>query len=180
MLACHLLSLLAPQLKSFPCLNILSLRFIGLSCGKQSELGLGNSCTSTFQFWLLSSYLIHLQIGRNKELCSSFLETQLCDLEQVHLAFLGLSPPAAQAEVCQWLTRAGQWICHIRISWKVCCSADLQILPNLWISGQLDLRLSIFTHTHTHTYSYHGWCGYTADSGAHGVKQTACLHGFVR
>ena len=38
-LSCYLLCLLASQLKSFPCLNISSLRFIGLSCGKCSELG---------------------------------------------------------------------------------------------------------------------------------------------
>ena len=39
MLACHLLRLLAPQLKSLSCLNTLSLRFIGLEHSKQSELG---------------------------------------------------------------------------------------------------------------------------------------------
>ena len=40
--ACHLLCLPAPQLKSLPCLYTLSIRFIGLSCGKQSAVGLGN------------------------------------------------------------------------------------------------------------------------------------------
>ena len=42
-LACHLLGLLAPQLKSLPCLNTLSLRFTGVWCSEQSELGLGNN-----------------------------------------------------------------------------------------------------------------------------------------
>ena len=41
-LACHLFGLLAPQLKFLPCLNTLSLGFIGLSCDEQSKLGLGN------------------------------------------------------------------------------------------------------------------------------------------
>ena len=45
-LACHLLGLPAPQLKSLPCLNTSSLRFIGLSCGEQSELGVGEGDTS--------------------------------------------------------------------------------------------------------------------------------------
>ena len=42
-LACHLLSLLAPRLKSLPCLNTLSLRFTLLWCSEQSELGLSNN-----------------------------------------------------------------------------------------------------------------------------------------
>ena len=40
MLACHFLGRLALRLKSLPYLNTLPLPFIGLSCGKQSELGL--------------------------------------------------------------------------------------------------------------------------------------------
>ena len=47
MLACHLLGQLAPQLKSLACLNTSSLGFIGLSCGEQSKLGLGNAVTSS-------------------------------------------------------------------------------------------------------------------------------------
>ena len=47
-LACHLLGQPAPGLKSLPCLKTSSLRFIGLSCGKQSELGLGNRPTPVF------------------------------------------------------------------------------------------------------------------------------------
>ena len=39
-LACRLLGLPAPQLKSLPCLNTSSLGFIGLPFSEQSELGL--------------------------------------------------------------------------------------------------------------------------------------------
>ena len=47
MLACHLLGLPAPRLKCLPCLDTSSLGFIGLSCGEQSKLGLGNAVTSS-------------------------------------------------------------------------------------------------------------------------------------
>ena len=43
MLAYHLLGRLTPQLKSLPCFSTLSLGFIGLLCGEQSKLWLGNS-----------------------------------------------------------------------------------------------------------------------------------------
>ena len=41
--AFHVLGLPAPRLKSLPCLNTLSLGFIGLLYGKENKLGLGNT-----------------------------------------------------------------------------------------------------------------------------------------
>ena len=57
MLACHLLGLPAPRLKSLPCLNTSSLGLIGLLCGEQSKLGLGNNMAGNIPFLSANSQL---------------------------------------------------------------------------------------------------------------------------
>ena len=54
-LAYHLLGLPTPRLKSLPCLNTLSLVFIGLLCGEQSEIELSNNIN--LYYFFLEIYL---------------------------------------------------------------------------------------------------------------------------
>ena len=65
MLACHLLSLLTPQLKSLPCFNTSSLRFTGMACGEQSELGHSNKLMGFT--WGLIVKMAHYVDLANKE-----------------------------------------------------------------------------------------------------------------
>ena len=73
MLAYHLLSQLAFQIKSLPGLIISSLRFICLSCSEQCELGFSNTCTlspdpsllSPLDWWWVSD----IQSWKHGHLC---------------------------------------------------------------------------------------------------------------
>ena len=99
MLVCHLLSQLAFQMKSLPCLNTSSLGFIGLSCSEQGELGLGDRSIQRDREWHFESRLHIYQLTSAKVL----VLLKICTESNNHSAFCREPLALPKQSAASWL-----------------------------------------------------------------------------